>query len=183
MRFLSTTRIALAVGICALSGCGSDHPPRDGKAAMAAAALETDKERAADLIVRDVTAYLGARAEATPGGGGTTPVTDRLHAEDTALEGLFDATEALRIAASAEDMIEEYDAEAGRAARVRGSAVQVRAAAQRVEASSRALLRTVETSTPGLAAENTLESDRNVLRASLRALKVDVMAMELEGPQ
>ncbi len=162
-----------------LSGCGSDHDHArtdEGNFPGSAQTLGADKERAADLIIRDVGTYAGAK-DATR----TKELSARLVLEDAALEALFDAGDAMSVAARAIALIDEDEPDAGRAARVKGSAAQVRAMATCVQASAESVLRAMEAGTWKTLDAERFADDRMALKAALRALKVDVVAMEKEA--
>jgi hypothetical protein len=144
-----------AAAIVFAAGCGHGHEVRAG----AAPAFQRAEERQADAIVAWIRRYLEA-------GGDPKTLTDL----ETRLSALIEADEARRIAARAVALAEDA-ADPGRAARVQGSAELVEKLAARI-------LEAAEIK--GAPGTSRIALDRPVLAAALRALKVDVLAMERE---
>lgn len=158
---------AAALGAAPIAGCGHDHDARRSEPGPGVHANVIEAQAvAADRILEEARRYLAAREA----GRGLPPAAPVEVVED-ALLALFEAADALSLASRARMLIEELDVDRGRAARVNGTADVVRAAAERVYRDAEEVLR----SRTGSAA---LGEDRKVLRAALRALKVDVLALE-----
>lgn len=154
---------AILAALFGAAGCGGhDHVhaevPRE---------YEVAQENAADAVLRDTRKYVTDRGTRP----GLPPVGATIDVEDAMLESLFEAAEARRLAEGALHLTEDADVDAGRAARVKGSAQAVIDAAALILKDAKA---------EPLAVAPFLAEDRKVLRATLRALRVDVVAMQRE---
>jgi hypothetical protein len=164
---MKTIHVSAALLLAALgaAGCGDhEHTVRTAPRPE----YVTAQENTADLVVRDARTYVTERGSKS----GPPPIGAQIEAEDAMLESLFEAAEARRVAARALELTQDADVDAGRAARVAGSAQAVSDAADLVVRDAKSDPRAIA---PYLA------EDRKVLRAALRALRVDVLALEREA--
>jgi hypothetical protein len=158
--------LAAALGAAGAAGCDHGHGPRGADEFRGA------EERAADEVVRYARDYVDW---ANKTAGPHPSSYDHLVAFDTALNSTIEAAEARRVALRALHVAEDADVDPGRAARVKSSAGMVLDTADLVRRDAAE----VHGAEPSKLTR--LEWDRHVLKASLLALKVDVLAMEREA--
>jgi hypothetical protein len=164
---------ALALGAAAGllgAGCGHDRH-RDPSSVPPGAAVLKEAEAAADAIVSATRLYVEAR-ERTPAGAAPK---DDIAAKDAALAALLEAGQADRACALAARIADDADIDPGRAARLGSSVALVRRVSAVVARTAADLARSAA---PAEGLKKALETDVDHLRASLRALKVELYAIQ-----
>lgn len=156
--------LAAALLLAAACGCAGNGAAR----AESATEIAKQKEAAADAILAACERYLAERGGAPE----RRALGEKLGAYERALEALSNAENALRIAQRAEHVAEAAGLEPGRTVRVRGASGVVRRVARELTSEAARAIRSGEA--------GPVESCEAVLRAALRALKVELVAMEHE---
>jgi hypothetical protein len=171
MHTANATALAGALALFCAAGCSHGHEHRR-TTATATTGTSGDifkaQDEAADMIIAHARRYIDAR-EKTPGRPGAK---GPIEAQDLALETLLEAGSALEVASRAEQVADDVDTDKGRAARVKNGATLLRRAAHVAVNQSKETLRTGD--------DVALKGDVLFLRALLRSLKVDLLALQRE---